>query len=612
MRLNNLLVLLFTLFSFTVYGQKCYWQQEVAYEMQIDMDAEQNQFNGIQKLSYTNHSPDTLNRVFYHLYFNAFQPNSMMDVRSRTIEDPDRRVGSRIEKLSPEEIGYQKIEQLHQDGKKLDFEVVGTILEVQLNEPILPGEQTVFEMEFSAQVPLQVRRSGRDNKEGIRFSMTQWYPKMVEYDQEGWHTNPYIGREFHGVWGSFDVKISIDADYILGATGILQNPDEIGYGYSDKEIEHKEEKLTWHFKAAKTHDFAWVADPDFTHTKTKLENGTVLHFLYQADSNTVHWDSLPHYTARIFNIMNHYFGEYPYKQYTVAQGGDGGMEYPMITLITGKRSKGSLVGVTAHEAIHSWYQHLLATNEAQYPWMDEGFTSYAGDFVMDSIWNGFTPFEGSYRSYYRLVESGKQEPLTTHADHYHTNRAYGTASYSMGLIFLNQLAYIVGEDVLLSSLKRYYHEWRYKHPTPNDFIRIVEKESGIELNWYLEQWIETTNHIDYAIESVNEEGKKTKVLLSKLGNMPMPLDIEVKTKKGETKYYTIPLRIMRGAKRNEKGVGELMVAEDWPWTFPQYEWILDLPKDEIESIMIDPTGRMADIDQSNNQYPSKTNITFKK
>ncbi len=612
MRLNNLLVLLFTLFSFTVYGQKCYWQQEVAYEMQIDMDAEQNQFNGIQKLSYTNHSPDTLNRVFYHLYFNAFQPNSMMDVRSRTIEDPDRRVGSRIEKLSPEEIGYQKIEQLHQDGKKLDFEVVGTILEVQLNEPILPGEQTVFEMEFSAQVPLQVRRSGRDNKEGIRFSMTQWYPKMVEYDQEGWHTNPYIGREFHGVWGSFDVKISIDADYILGATGILQNPDEIGYGYSDKEIEHKEEKLTWHFKAAKTHDFAWVADPDFTHTKTKLENGTVLHFLYQADSNTVHWDSLPHYTARIFNIMNHYFGEYPYKQYTVAQGGDGGMEYPMITLITGKRSKGSLVGVTAHEAIHSWYQHLLATNEAQYPWMDEGFTSYAGDFVMDSIWNGFTPFEGSYRSYYRLVESGKQEPLTTHADHYHTNRAYGTASYSMGLIFLNQLAYIVGEDVLLSSLKRYYHEWRYKHPTPNDFIRIVEKESGIELNWYLEQWIETTNHIDYAIESVNEEGKKTKVLLSKLGNMPMPLDIEVKTKKGETKYYTIPLRIMRGAKRNEKGVGELMVAEDWPWTFPQYEWILDLPKDEIESIMIDPTGRIADIDQSNNQYPSKTNITFKK
>jgi hypothetical protein len=613
MRLSFLLFSLALLNSYSSKSQKCYWQQEVAYEMQIDVDAEQNQFKGKQKLTYINHSPDTLTQVFYHLYFNAFQPNSMMDVRSRTIEDPDRRVGSRIEKLSPDEIGYQKIEKLSQNGKKLDFEVVGTILEVQLNQPILPGEEAVFEMDFSAQVPLQIRRSGRDNKEGIRFSMTQWYPKMVEYDQEGWHTNPYIGREFHGVWGSFDVKITIDSDYILGATGILQNASEIGYGYSDTELEHDQEKLSWHFKAEKTHDFAWAADPDFTHTSTQLENGTVLHFLYQADSNTVHWDSLPQYTARIFNIMNHYFGEYPYKQYTVAQGGDGGMEYPMITLITGERSKGSLVGVTAHEAIHSWYQHLLATNEAQYPWMDEGFTSYAGDFVMDSIWKGFTPFEGSYRSYYRLVESGKQEPLTTHADHYHTNRAYGTASYSMGLIFLHQLGYVVGEEVLLRALKRYYHEWRYKHPTPNDFIRIVEKESGMELNWYLEQWIETTNHIDYAIENVRATSdKKTNVLLRRIGKMPMPLDLEVKITKGETFYYTIPLRIMRGAKKTEERMGDLKVEEDWPWTFPQYEWILDIPMDQIESISIDPTGRMADIDQDNNHYPAKTNITFKK
>lgn len=612
MRLAFLLFSFLCLNSYNVFSQACYWQQEVAYEMQIDMDAEQNQFKGEQILTYINHSPDTLTQVFYHLYFNAFQPNSMMDVRSRTIEDPDRRVGSRIEKLSPDEIGYQKIEKLTQNGKKLDFEVVGTILEVKLAQPILPGEQAVFEMDFSAQVPLQVRRSGRDNKEGIRFSMTQWYPKMVEYDDEGWHTNPYIGREFHGVWGSFDVKISIDSDYVLGATGILQNASEIGYGYSDTELKHDQEKLTWHFKAERAHDFAWVADPDFTHTSINLENGTVLHFLYQEDSTTVNWDSLPQYTQRIFNIMNHYFGEYPYGQYTVAQGGDGGMEYPMITLITGDRSKGSLVGVTAHEAIHSWYQHLLATNEAQYPWMDEGFTSYAGDFVMDSIWKGFTPFEGSYRSYFRLVESGKQEPLTTHADHYHTNRAYGTASYSMGLIFLHQLGYVVGEEVLLRSLKRYYHEWRYKHPTPNDFIRIVEKESGLELSWYLEQWIETTNTIDYAIHSIVPNGKKTIVTLKNKGLMPMPLDIRVKLKDGSEKWFNIPLRIMRGAKKAEDGMSSYTVLEDWPWTFPQYEWVLDIPENQIESIILDPSARMADIDQGNNHYPAKTNITFKK
>jgi hypothetical protein len=207
----KIFVILFFLSSITLQSiaQAGYWQQEAAYKMEVELDVENNQLNGKQLLLYTNHSPDTLHRVFYHLYFNAFQPNSMMDVRSRTIADPDRRVGSRIAQLSEEESGYQKVLKLEQDGKKLQYFISGTILEVELAQPILPGESTTFEMDFEAQVPIQIRRSGRDNKEGIRYSMTQWYPKMVEYDKEGWHANPYVGREFHGVWGSFDVKITI-------------------------------------------------------------------------------------------------------------------------------------------------------------------------------------------------------------------------------------------------------------------------------------------------------------------------------------------------------------------------------------------------------------------
>jgi hypothetical protein len=155
----------------------------------------------------------------------------MMDVRSRLIEDPDRRVGDRILGLKEDEVGYQKIDKLTQDGKKLKYQVEGTILEVELAKPLLPGQATVFEMDFNAQVPLQVRRSGRDNKEGVRYSMTQWYPKMVEYDYQGWNANPYIGREFHGVWGSFDVKIQIDKSYVLGGTGYVQNPEVVQHGY---------------------------------------------------------------------------------------------------------------------------------------------------------------------------------------------------------------------------------------------------------------------------------------------------------------------------------------------------------------------------------------------
>ena len=597
---------------FIAYAQTTYWQQKVDYTMQIDMDVDKNQYTGTQKLVYTNNSPDTLRQVYYHLYFNAFQPGSMMDVRSRTIEDPDRRVGSRINSLSEEEQGYQKINALKQNGKKLSYLVNGTILEVDLNEPLLPGKSTTFEMEFEAQVPKQIRRSGRDNREGIRYSMTQWYPKMVEYDIHGWNANPYVGREFHGVWGNFDVKISIDNDYVLGATGILQNAEKIGHGYAEEKTQtEKPEKLTWHFKADTVHDFTWVADPDFTHTKIKLENGTTIHFLYQADSNTVYWDSLPKYAVKIFELMNKHFGEYPYKQYTVAQGGDGGMEYPMITLITGHRSKASLIGVTAHEALHSWYQHLLATNEALYPWMDEGFTSYAGDYVLNEIYSSFKPFVRSYGGYFSLVKSGKQEPLTTHADHFETNRAYGVAAYSMGLMFLHQLSYIVGQDILMRSMRRYYYEWRYKHPTPNDFIRVVEKESNMELHWYLQHWTESKRTIDYGIKEVQVEKGKTKVLLMNYSNFPMPLDVKVNYKNGQEEWLNIPLRIMRNTKSAEIGMTKFAIKQDWPWTHPMYELIIEEKLENIESIEIDPSKRMADIDRSNNRYPTKATTILK-
>ena len=606
-----LLTTVVSLFFVSAIAQN-YWQQRVEYTMDIQMDVVNNQFKGDQKLVYTNNSPDTLHKVYFHLYFNAFQPGSMMDARSRSIADPDRRVSNRIKGLKDDEIGYQKVTSLKQDGKDIEYETSGTILEVKLDQPILPGASTTLEMLYDAQVPIQIRRSGRDNREGIRFSMTQWYPKLVEYDHQGWHPNPYIGREFHGVWGDFDVSIHIDQSYMLGATGYLQNADEMGYGGEGIDPASVEEvsMKTWRFVAPMVHDFAWVADPDFTHTTTVLDNGTVLHFLYQKDSTTAYWDSLPAYAKKTFEYMNANFGEYPYMQYTVAQGGDGGMEYPMITLITGKRSLRSLVGVTVHEALHSWYQHLLGTNEAQYAWMDEGFTTYASDLTMQEIWPGYKPFRGSYSSYFRLVESGKQEPLTTHADHFNTNVAYGVAAYSMGCIFLHQLSYVIGQDNLMHGMRRYFNEWNQKHPTPNDFIRIMEKVSDMELGWYLEQWVETTNTIDYGIKMVQANEKQTSIRLENLGRMPMPIDLAVELNNGDVKYYNIPLRIMRGNKEAEEGMDDYTVLEDWPWTFPEYQFNIDVELEDIKSIEIDPSRRMADIDRSNNVYPPESDLIF--
>ena len=590
------------------------WQQAVKYTMEIDMDVETNQFTGTQEIEYTNNSPDTLNKVFYHLYFNAFQPGSMMDVHNRLIEDPSRKIGDKILGYDESEQGFQQINSLSQDGNPLDYEVVGTILEVTLAEPILPGEQTTFNMDFKAQVPLQTRRSGRDNAEGIEYSMSQWYPKLCEYDYEGWHANPYIAREFYGVWGDFDVKITIDSSYVIGGSGYLQNPEEIGHGYlpeGEEPDRPDSDKLTWHFVAPNVHDFMWGADPDYVHTTAQVPDGPLLHFFYQTDTLVKNWQKLPGVAVEAFQFMNKTFGKYPYNQFSVVQGGDGGMEYPMSTLITGHRSFRSLLGVTIHEAFHSWYQGVLGTNESLYAWMDEGFTSYATRRTLSYVISGedisleTDIYEGTYRGYFALAESGKEEPLTTHSDHFVTNRAYGIGSYGKGAIFLHQLSYIVGRETFERGMRRYFNTWKFKHPNATDFKRVMEKESGVELDWYLEYWINTTHTLDYGVGSVSAEGNGTEVTIDKIGYMPMPLDIMVTYTDGSKELFYTPLIMMRGEKPNEYEDTERTVLPDFGWVYPDYTFTIDRPREEIAEIAIDPSGRMADIDRSNNVFSEK-------
>ena len=581
------------------------WQQRAKYQMNVDFDVKTHQYKGSQKLVYSNNSPDTLTKVFYHLYLNAFQPGSQMDVRSRTISDPDARVKDRISKLSPSEIGYEKILSLKQNGKPLKYQVVGTILEVTLAEKILPRAQHTFDLEFEAQVPVQIRRTGRNNSEGIDYSMAQWYPKMCEYDYEGWHANPYIAREFYGIWGDFDVKITLDASYVVAATGYLQDPDKIGYGYGKKEIKHKAgDKLTWHFIAPEVHDFMWAADPDYKHDVVKVDDNLDLHFFYAGDSLTKTWREMEPLAVRSFKIMNEKFGRYPYKQYSIIQGGDGGMEYPMGTLIVGRQSLGGLVGVTVHESIHSWFQMILGTNESKYGWMDEGFTTYAQNLVMAELFpTKLDPQRGSTASYRSLVKSGLEEPLTTHADHFNTNRAYSVASYSKGAVFLNQLGYIIGKEKLEVGMKRYFNEWKFKHPNPTDLKRIMEKESGLELDWYWEDFVGTTKTIDYSIKEVVSNAGKTDVVIERVGQMPMPLDVVVSYKDGTQENFYIPLEMMRGEK-TEKMYSKTTLLADWGWTYPEYSFIIDKNLADIERIVIDPSQRMADIHPENNTYPS--------
>ena len=593
--------LVFLLFIAQFSNSQGYWQQHVDYKMDIKVNVNDFTYTGEQELIYTNNSPDTIKKVYYHLFFNAFKPNSQMDIRSRTIKDPDSRVGSRIVALEEKDFGDLTVKSLKQDGQDLTYDVNETILLARLNKPLLPGKKTKLSMSFDAQIPLQIRRSGKISKEGVDLTMTQWFPKLAEFDFEGWHPNPYIGREFHGVWGEYLVNITIDKDYVVGGTGYLQNPHEIGHGYSNKSIkDNGKETNTWKFYAPNVHDFAWAADPEYIHDIKKSESGVDLHFFYKPDVNISDWKKLQDDAVLLMKFFEENIGPYPWKQYSIIQGGDGGMEYAMCTMITGLRSYASLLGVTAHEMSHIWFQHLLATNEAKHAWMDEGFTEYMTTLSENYVNNKKPefPHKSSYDRYYLLAGSGLEQPQTTHSDRYDYNFAYVASAYSKGSVFLAQLGYVIGNENLKKTLKRYYEEFKFKHPSPNDFKRIAEKVSDLELEWYLNDWTRTNHKIDYGLD-ISSLVFHRSITVKRKARMPMPIEIKVSFADGSADMYYIPTDLMHGNKKFSSK--NIFYMDPWTWTSPEYEFVVEGNK-KIIKVEIDPSKRIADVNQFDNSF----------
>jgi len=573
------------------------WQQEMDCTMDITMDVDVHQYAGVMELTYINHSPDALDRIPFHLFFNAFQPESMMDVRSRNIVDPDRRVGDRIVNLPEDEWGWIKVTQARVGKTRAEFNTVGTIGWLTLPKTLAPGKKVRIHLEWDAQVPRQVRRSGWMNAQGVEYSMTQWYPRVCEYDHHGWHTNPYIGREFHQVWGDFDVTIHMPAAYMVGGTGVLQNPEDCGHGYGDGPTP-SEGMIDWHFVAEDVIDFAWAADPDFVHKTLQMEDGPLLHFIHQADTSYSAWEELPEIAARAMQYYSDHVGTYPWPQYTVIEGGDGGMEYPMCTLVRGNRNLRSLVGVTAHEMAHAWFQGLLATNESLHEWMDEGFTSWIESEFLAEEFNESRdqPHYWAYGGYLNLVRDGGEEPLSTHADHYVTNRAYGTGAYSKGEVLMNQLAAVIGREARDAGIKRYFDEWAFSHPGPVDFKRVMERESGLELDTYFQYMLNSTHHVDVAITAVRITEDSTFIDLERIGKLPLPVDLRITTAGGQVMDHHIPQVVTQGHRPLDEGEALLPA---WPWTHPTYTVALagSMPGSTFE---IDADRWTADANRKNN------------
>lgn len=597
-----------SIFSFS--QQNAYYQQSAKYKMDIDIDAQNFTYQGNQTLTYINNSPDELKVVYFHLYWNAFKPNSMMDQRVQSQgKNGDSRLQtngvSRLASIPKEEEGAQNIHWIKQNGKDLKFEIQETIMKVELNTPIKPNSSTTFTMEWDAVIPQQIRRSGRNNREGIDMSMTQWYPKIAEYDYDGWATFDYIGREFHAPFADFEVNIKIDKDYIIGAGGTLENPLEVrGYDQKADIKSDSKNKATWKWTAKNILDFAFAADRDYTVESFTILDGPKIYYVYQKSEKTQLWEESKPYVTKFFQLMNATLGRYAYPSYAFIQGGDGGMEYGMCTLMLGEgRTLEGLVGLMVHEGGHSWNQQMLAYNESVRPWMDEGFTSYYDDLIMHQLFPPkepvANPFVNSIKSYVNFTKTGKEEPAVWLADHHDGGNAYSIASYVKGEVFLVQLGYIVGEQNLSLIMKEFFNQWKMKHPTERDFLHIAQKTSGMDLKWFQHYWINTTKTIDYAIKNVKYEANSTTITLENKGSIPMPIDFSILTKDKKVVNYQIPMS-MTHVWKSKDIYGDFNTLDYWKWTQKEYTFTIPYNKSQISALGIDFSQRLADVNPEDN------------
>ena len=609
--MNKGFFLLLTFFSGLFSAQQnAYYQQYAKYKMDIDVDAQNFTYTGNQTLTYTNNSPDELKVVYFHLYWNAFKAGSMMDQRvAGQAKNGDSRLQvngiSRLASIPEEEAGAQNIHWIKQNGKDLKFEIQETIMKVVLDKPLKPNSSTTFTMNWDAVIPKQIRRAGRNNREGIDMTVTQWYPKIAEYDYDGWATFDYVGREFHAPFSDYEINIKIDKEYVIGAGGTLENPSEVkGYDQKASVKADKDNKATWKWTAKNMLDFAWAADRDYTVENFTILDGPKVFYVYQKSEKTKLWQESQPYVTKFFQIMNASFGRYPYPSYSFIQGGDGGMEYGMCTMILGEAaSLKGLLGLMIHEGGHSWNQQIMAYNESMRPWMDEGFTSYYESLVMHQILPPkepeANPFVGSITNYRNFVKRGIEEPAVWFGDHHDNGSAYSFSTYVKGELFLVQLGYIMGEQNLTATMKEFYRQWNLKHPTDRDFLHIAQKVSGMDLKWFQNYWINTTKTIDYSVKNVEYGETSTTITLENKGQVPMPIDFSILTKDKKVVNYQIPLN-MTHVWKTQDIYGDFRTLNYWPWTQKEYTLTIPYTKSQISALGIDFSQRLADVNVADN------------
>jgi hypothetical protein len=581
----KILLLSLSLFSFIIsFAQNGYWQQSVMYNIQATLNDTDAKLSGNEQITYTNNSPDAIKEIYFHLYWNAFSKGShafeKMDIDPKT--------------LKPSDFGSITIADVQVNGSPIEMKVFESIGQIKLKEPLQPGENLEISMNFNSIIPKTLNRCGKNNTAGTDFTFTQWYPKVCRYDKQGWHTDPYLGREFAGTFGTFDVNISCDASFTVAGTGTPKNKEYTNDGWKSTDGSSSQSGLVnWEFHADNVHDFAWAADKDWSYQKKTID-GIDFQFFY-GDYNTDEWDNLIGNWATAYAICKEEFGVYPYPQFSFIQGGEGYMEYPMCTML--EESRSDFFNTACHEFMHNYFYGIYGSDENLHHWMDEGITCYAEARISNIYKQEIFPARDAYSSYSWMRMITTEEPVATAANHFMEDYAYYNAAYYKGQLFPEMIRYIIGDQRMKEGFSKYYELWKFKHPEPNDFVKVFEDVSDMELTWFQNYWLNTTHTIDLTIGEIVKRSGGIELTMERVG-VPVPVELEILLKNGTKRNFYIPLDLTNNIKKDFNNPTELLPI--WSSASNSLEVFIPIKYKEIESITIDPNQILPDVNEEGN------------
>lgn len=609
-----------------------YWQQDVHYQIRATIDETRHIIDAHQALEYWNNSPDTLYYVYFHLYQNAFVKGSHLHALEKA-----QKIKSRLGKYEEQGLGtvVQNIRIGQQPVQKTELD--NTILKVWLPAPLPPDQHITLELDFKTYYDRGGTRRRMQMWDAWGFphyNGAQWYPKICVYDREfGWNTDQHMNREFYGDFGIFDVTLDFPSNYIVEATGALQNreevlPADLREKLDMKHFIHKKwdeppsviipyvkgERKKWHFLAENVHDFAFVADPSYR-ISTTYWNGVECVGIAQ-ESHASGWQHSAELVAKIVETFSNDFGEYAYPKMIAADARDG-MEYPMLTMDNG--ADPGYRGLLIHEIGHNWFYGMVGSNETYRAALDEGITQFLTAWGLEKIDGKYlkqNPPKSGYRrqfqkpvqardarvfnSYLSTALAGEPATLNTHSDDFNSaighGGGYGLVYYKMAAMMYN-LQYVLGDSLFSAAMKHYFHQWKMAHPSMADFRKSFIHFTGVDLNWFFDQWLETTKTIDYRIGRIQRiSGTDSFAIhLKRKGTMQMPLDFTVTTRKGNQQDYHIPNTWFQ----KETEATLLPKWPGWGKLHTGYTARIHAPEG-IKHIKIDTSERLADIYPLNN------------